>query len=493
MSEGVVKVLVVDDDERARDRLIEHLRFKDVQVVGESTLGAAAYTWAEQLEVDVVVVSIQEPVARALRTVESLTVGSHAWPVVGVSSLGDRETMRKSMVAGVRDYLVAPIVGEELRRTILNVHQVDSTRRAALAQGAPATRLGTIVTVFGVKGGIGKSTVASNVAVALAEGTKQHVAMVDLDLQFGDAAVMLDVVPTRTIADAAKELNQENPQQIGAYLTNHPSRLKLLAAPPTPEGADQIAPEQVGQALEALASTHDYVVVDTSAQIDPITALALDLSTIVLLVVVPEVPCIRRTKAALALMEESGYSRDKVKLVVNRVDRKSEVSVAEIEKVLQYPIYAQIPDDRAVAKAITAGVPIAMSGPKTKAGGELIGLGRLLAGMPAPSARRAGFFRRFRPAARATGAASVPAVQPAAAPDLMEVWAPAIATVPAVVPPAGPEEHRPVDREPSPRGTVLELKQRTDRSARDEYATTEAMSQSAEGTPLVPRRTGSVA
>ncbi len=394
MSATPIKVLVVDDNEKVRHRLIEQLRFEDIEVSGESILGAAAYTWAEHLDVDIVLVSIEEPVARALRTVESLVVGARSWPVIGLSSLGDRESMRKAMVAGVRDYLSANAPAEEIRRAIVSIHEIETARRNALTKGEAATRLGTIVTVFGVKGGIGKSTVSSNMAVSLAQETKQHVAMLDLDLQFGDAAVMLDIVPSQTIEDAAKEVDRMDPQLISGYLEDHPSRLRLLAAPPTPEGAEQISPEQVGQVLEALASTNDYVVVDTAAQFDPATVVALDLATIVLLVVVPEVPCIRRTKAALTLMQEWGYSQDKLKVVINRSRKKAEVSIEEIEQVLQYPIYAQIPEDREVAKSISVGTPVAMSGPKTKSGRAILEMGRTLAGLPEPKRRFSLFGRR---------------------------------------------------------------------------------------------------
>ena len=383
-----VKVLVVDDDERGRDRLIELIRFADVQVVGESTLGAAAYTWASQLDVDVVLVAVGEPIARSLRTIESLAVGDHSWPVIGIADQNDRETVRKAIVAGVRDFLARPIAPEELRRAILNVHQIDSARRAAREQGVPSGRLGTIVTVFGVKGGIGKSTVAANVAVVLAQETQQHVALADFDLHFGDAAVLLDLVPEQTVADAARDLDPRKPHMMDGYLVHHPSRLKLLAAPPTPQAADGLGADQLGRVLEQLAATNDYVVVDTSAQLDATAAAAMDMSTIVLLMVTPEVPCVRRTKAALALMQESGYTRDKVKLVLNRTARKMEVSAAEIEEALDYPIHARIPDDRAVARSISVGVPLAMSDPKSKAGQALIALGRGLAGLEARPKQR---------------------------------------------------------------------------------------------------------
>ena len=392
MNSPVTRVLVVDDNEQARDALIELLRFQDIEVVGESTFGAAAFTWADQLDVDVVLVSVEEPVARSLRTVESLSSGIKSWPVVGISSQGDRETMRKAMISGVRDFLVKPLNAEELHGTIINIHRVDQARRAVVVSGESSRPLGTIITIAGFKGGIGKSTVASNVAVSLAQQTQQHVVLTDLDLQFGDAAVMLDLVPGNTIEQMANDIDRMDPQSVQGYLTMHASRLKVLAAPSTPEAAEELGEEKIGQVLEMLASTNDFVVVDTAPHLDELSATAMDLSTIVLVVVVPEVPCIRRTKAALTLMQKWGYSRDKVKLVVNRSQKKGEISISEIEQALDYPVYAQIPEDPTVAKSISMGTPVAMFDPKGKAGRAANDLTRSMTGLPKPL--RTGLLRR---------------------------------------------------------------------------------------------------
>jgi len=444
MSEHQIKVLVVDDDERARRRLIEHLRFDDMQVVGESNLGAAAFTWASQLDVDVIVVSVQEPIARALRTIESLTVGERTWPVIGVSPLTDRETTRKAIVAGVRDFLVLPLPTGELRRSILGVLKTEEGRQT----GAAGSRLGTIITVFGVKGGIGKSSVSSNVATALAQETRQHVALADLDLHFGDAAIMLDLAPRASITDAVREIDPGKPHGVEEFLTPHVSTLRLLAAPFSPDEWTSISPERVGRVLEALAAINDYVVVDTGAQIDPVSAVAMDMSTIVLVLTTPEVPCLRRTRTALAMMEESGYSRDKVKLVVNRVDPQAEVSVEEIEKVLGYPVYAQIPDDREVAKAISLGVPVVMSNPKAKAAIAISALSRGLVGGEAPGSTEEKKGWKFW----AKGSAKPPAAQQRTVmtdDELREIWKP-------VIPGAGDGADRteiddaPSDEQPGP-------------------------------------------
>jgi pilus assembly protein CpaE len=322
-------------------------------------------------------------------------------------------------MAGVRDFLVWPASDEELHQAIVDVHRTELNRRAAVTEGRTAGRVVSIVAVVGVKGGIGKSTVASNVAVALAEETRQQIAMIDLDLQFGDAALMLDLVPTQTIEQAASEFSGTDPQVIRGYLTDHSSRVKLLAAPTTPEGAETITEHNVQQILESLAATHDYVVVDTSAQLDDISMRAMDMATIVLLVVVPEVPCVRRSRAALALMREWGYSRDKVKLVVNRTKKKSEVSIAEIEKVIEYPVYAQIPEDQAAVKGISMGTPVILSAPKSDAGRACSDLGRSLAGLP-KSNRKRGLFRR-RGASKTRAGGPAPIAPPPFAPTPAQV------------------------------------------------------------------------
>jgi MinD-like ATPase involved in chromosome partitioning or flagellar assembly len=184
-----------------------------------------------------------------------------------------------------------------------------------------------------------------------------------------------------------------DPQMIQSLLVTHASRLKLLAAPSTPEAADEITGDTVRQTIELLSATNDFVLVDTAPHLDELSATAMDLSTIILVVVVPEVPCIRRTKAAMTLMQSWGYSRDKVKLVVNRSHRRGEVSIAEIEQVLDYPVYAQVPDDRSVARAISVGTPVAMSAPKSGAGSALNDIARILAGVPKPQ-QRIGLLRR---------------------------------------------------------------------------------------------------
>jgi pilus assembly protein CpaE len=423
---ATVNILIVDDNENARAKLIDQLRYADIRIIGESSFGTSASSWASELDVDVIIVAIDEPIARALRTIEQLTTGAASWPVIAVSNRNDREMMRKAMLAGARDYMVLPAPEDDLRKSVIRVYQREYERQSAPSDGQRPAGYGTIVTVFGVKGGIGKTTTAVNVAVGIAQGTKHHVALVDADLQFGDCALMLDIVPERTITEAVAEVDPATPHLIDSYLMNHASHLSLLAAPLSPGGADQISPDDVGSVLKSLAATNDFVIVDTSPQIDAITALAIDLSSIVLVMVTPEIPAVRRTGAALTLLQDAGYSRDKIKLVVNRAGKRTEVPNGDLTAALGYPIYAEIPDDHGIARSITLGTPIIMSDTKSAAARAYLDLGRRLAGVSGRQHQRVFGGLRLRRGQESESAPVPPPPHPVTTGGLLDAWAPVI-------------------------------------------------------------------
>ena len=423
---ATVNILIVDDNDKARAKLIDQLRYPDINIVGESSFGNAAVSWASRLEVDVVIVAVEEPVVRGLRTIDLLTTGDSHWPVVAVSSRNERESMRKAMLAGARDYLVLPASEADVRKSVMLVYQREQERSTTPEGEARSNVHGTVIAVFGVKGGIGKTVTAVNTAAGIAQGTKNRVALVDADTQFGDCAVMLDLVPERTIVDAAGEVDPATPNLIEPYLIDHVSHLFLLAAPASPGEADQVTPELVGNAVKSLAATHDFVVIDTSPQIDALTALIIDLSSIVLVVVTPEVPCVRRTRAALALLEAAGYSRDKIKLVLNRASSRAEVPNTELEEALGYPIYAEIPEDRAVPPSITLGVPVVMSDAKSAAGRAYLALGQKLAGVSGGQRKSASRGWRLRRGHEAEPSFVSTPPNPVAGGALLAAWAPAI-------------------------------------------------------------------
>src|SRR4030095_16117650 len=162
--------------------------------------GAVASTWAYTLEPSLIIVSIEEPVTRSLATIQALTRGNPRWTVVGLVSQFDREVFRRTVLAGARDVLLRNSSASDLHDSLVQAHNADALRIASSGHD-PTAPTGSIISVFGVKGGVGKTTLATNLAVALAQESSASVALVDLDVPFGDVALMLDIHPEQDILD----------------------------------------------------------------------------------------------------------------------------------------------------------------------------------------------------------------------------------------------------------------------------------------------------
>ncbi|MDE3077743.1 MAG: AAA family ATPase, partial [Chloroflexota bacterium] len=320
---GAIRLMLVDDSTEERSQLKRLLLASEVVIGGESVLGTEAVATARELKPEVIVVAVEEPPARALRTIEALNVVVPEAPVVAISSLSDRENLRRAMLAGARDYLVRPVDADELERAVTGVCELERKRSALNEHLIESGHVGEVITVFGAKGGVGRTTLATNVAVALALNYKQRVALMDLDLQLGDVALMLDIVPERTIADLVPVVDKLDPELMRGFLSVHASGLKVLPAPARPEDGEKVTSAHVRKILEVLARTYDYVVVDTPRQLNDNVIATLDLSSLVCLVASNQLTCLKSTRLCLGMMKSWRYTNDKVKLIMNQAHNGS--------------------------------------------------------------------------------------------------------------------------------------------------------------------------
>lgn len=389
-----IKVLLVDENREALATLNKQLNFADVSVIGEAGFGPVAYTWANQLQPDVVVVGVEEPIARALQTVEALALGHPRWPVIVVSSKADRESMRKAMRAGADDFITRSSAPDELRAAIVSLARREQATGAQEVPGAGAgKRAGTIISVFGAKGGIGKTTLATNLSAGIAMESRTRVALVDLDLQFGDIALVMDVRPEKTILDVVESLDKLDADLAEALLAKHITGVRVLPAPVHIDGSEAITGGHVQRILDGLSAAYDYVVLDTANTLNETVLAALDMSTLILLVTTPEVPCIKRTKAVLELMKHWQYSNDKVKLVVNKANRRADASPEDIESVLEYPAFWKLPFDQAADGVFKSGGLFVQAKPKANISKSVLDLSRKVLGIEKKSGlmRKMGF------------------------------------------------------------------------------------------------------
>lgn len=225
-------------------------------------------------------------------------------------------------------------------------------------------RRGQVVTVFGTKGGVGKSTLATNLSAAMAEGGRVKVCLVDLDIHSGDVAIMLQLSPTSTLADAGTLEHGLDPASIESLMTRHSDGLAVLAAPIQPHAADQLSAETVGRVLQLLVTMYDVVVIDTAGRFDDFALQAFDHSDTVLLMGTLDMPALKGLKLAVETFDLLNLPRAKWRLVLNRADSKVGLSTDEVEKTLKVKITTAIPSSREVPACINRGEVIVRAQPR---------------------------------------------------------------------------------------------------------------------------------
>lgn len=376
------KVIIVDGNLEARSELHKMLALAHVAVLGEAGYGVDAQTLVEDAQPDVALVGVEEPVARGLQTVEALSASYPNLPIIVYSSLADGASVRRAMLAGARDYLIQPLDADTVIGSIRMVLDQEEHRQRRLTGEVPqmATAGGTVITVFGAKGGIGKTTIATNLATALVRETGQTVALVDMDTRFGDVAIMMDVPVDRNIADLTRRLDHVDRATIKEYLVPHSSGVAILPAPSHPGDWNVVSPDHIEQIVRLLAQTHDFVILDTPGTFNEMVAAALEMATVVLLVTSMDVASIKDTVLALNMLRSWSFPREKVKLAINHANVANSVKEKDVVRTLEYEVFWQIPYDEAVTKSTQLGQPIVLTKPNSRVGANLIDLARVIAG-----------------------------------------------------------------------------------------------------------------
>lgn len=368
--EHKIQVLLVDDIPETRENLRKLLFFEaDIEVVGAAVNGEEGVQMAAELKPDIVLMDINMPGMDGITASEQISQEVPFAQVIMMSVQGESDYLRRSMLAGAREFLIKPFSSDELVSSIRRVYQLGATRRqamptpqaksaAAIAAAAKAEAAGKIVSIFSSKGGVGCSTIAVNLAIALQQNAAVKVAVVDTSLQFGDIGVLLNLYASRTIADLAANADELDDELIGDVFIPHSSGVKALLAPPRPEVADTVTPTLVTDVLERLRRMFDVILVDTGSLLDDVVLNVLDLSDKIVVVTTPEIPAIKDAKLFFEVTEALEYERDRIIFVLNKADKRVNIRAEDIEANIKYPIQSQLPlDERTVTTAVNQGVP----------------------------------------------------------------------------------------------------------------------------------------
>jgi pilus assembly protein CpaE len=292
-------------------------------------------------------------------------------PALGVVLLRhevDAQVLTNALRAGVREVVPSLEMLEvraacerslELSRALVRAPAPAAPVPVAVSKGGDAK----IISVFAPKGGCGKTTISTNLAVALANGGSAKVCLIDLDVAFGDVAIMLQLAPDRNVGDAVAMADRLDETAVRSMLTPYKSGVDTLLAPKTPAEGERVTRSVVTELLRVASKMFDYIVIDTAPAFNEQVLAALDASHHYVLVTAPDIPTLKNLRVALDMFDLLGYPDERRMVVLNRADAKVGLTDADIQRVLRSPIVANVPSSRDVPVSINRGVPIVVDNP----------------------------------------------------------------------------------------------------------------------------------
>jgi Flp pilus assembly CpaE family ATPase len=327
-------------------------------------LGAAARLLDSDPAETLVVIGPQVGTDEALGFASALRMVRPAVGVILVRERTDVALLSRALQSGVREVVQA---GDHNALAAACRRSRDVSWRILAAttseRGGGKTTDGKIITVFTAKGGVGKTMMAVNLAVTLAQRGANQVCIVDLDLASGDVAISLLLDPTRTIADAVSMSGHIDTTGAASLLTRYRPGLETLLAPIAPGDAEKIPPSLVGELLAVLRTMFDYVVVDTPPQLSEHVLTALDASAHHVLITAPDVPALKNLRVVIDVLDMLSYPKEIRSVILNRAEAKLKLTREDVEQVIHAPVTAEIPASRAVPISVNRGTPITLASP----------------------------------------------------------------------------------------------------------------------------------
>ncbi|MEO8632119.1 MAG: response regulator [Chloroflexota bacterium] len=372
-----IRILIVDDIADTRENLAKLIGFEpDMEVVATAGGGQEAVNMAKQHRPHVILMDINMPDMDGITATEIISNTVPESPIIMMSVQGEQDYLRRSMLAGAREFLVKPFSADELINSIRHVHELEKVRRARYAPVAPVAPVGgpaaaaaagrdygKIITFFSPKGGVGRTTIATNLAVALHQITNKPVVLVDGSLPFGDIAVILNMSPkAKTIADLIGSFETADSDVVESILVQHSTGIKVLLAPPTPESTELITGANMKHVLELLRERYAYIVVDTWPSFQEQVITMLDVADVILTLMTLEITSLKNVRVFMEVVEKLGYDETKVQLVANRNDSSGGIKASDVEASLGRKIpHTIVSDGRTLVLAVNRGVPFVIS------------------------------------------------------------------------------------------------------------------------------------
>lgn len=366
-----VRLILITGQDELRTAVTDTLvNVEYTDLVGTPASEAEALELAESADPDVVLVDALVE-GDGYKLAESIAGRCPETALVVLESELKEESMRKAIFSGAQDVLIYPFTAAKLidsiYRSYRNLKKAQELRSSSVSRQRKKFQQGQLDVIFSTKGGVGKTFLATNLAVSLARENGARVVLVDLDLDFGNASLALDIAPRYTISDVVNEIVNLDRDLMESFLIPHPSGIALLAANVQPRMNEFINAEHVEMILKLLQSSFDFVVVDMPSRFSSTLDPVFQLSQHLMLVTTPEVSTIRNLKACLDALTSLNYSTGKTRLVLNKAGLSADIRANDVETTLGHSLYGLLPlDFKLVTNSMNRGVPVVQLYPRSK-------------------------------------------------------------------------------------------------------------------------------
>ncbi len=372
---GTLRISICDPDEKTRDNLKKFLIGMD-QVWLEADCSRYEFfsEIVEQTNPDVAIIDIDSDEQKALALVERLARNFPDCGIIVVSERTDGQMILQAMRAGAREFLNSPVKIDEL---------VGALDRVAFSrEGGSRSNSGSIIAIAGSSGGVGTTSIAINLAVALAQDPDRSVAVIDMDLALGDADVFLDMIPDYTLLDVSQNIARLDLALLRKSLTKHETGVYLLPRPVQIEDISSITTEDFSKVLGLMKASFTHLVIDLSKSYSKLDVTALEAADHILLLTQLDLPCLRNVVRLLSSLEAYEGVNEKTKIVVNRAGLdKSQISSSKAEETIDREIFWRIPNNYSViSECRNNGVPLIQQAPKAAITSSISELAEKIAG-----------------------------------------------------------------------------------------------------------------
>ena len=376
-----IKVILVDMPNKDRDLVTETLSKIDyISLVGEAETAEEANYYIGDNYPNVVIIGSHVNFDR-YSLAESLSKEYPDIAIIMIENQLKEDTMYKSIFAGAKDVIISPFTSSKLVDSIFRTSQLVKEKNIVHRDNTVKSRRrsgrGHVITVFSTKGGVGKTFISTNLAIALAKDSDKRVCLVDLDLDFGNTVLALNIVPRFTILDIVDDIRNIDQDLIESYLIPHESGIKVLPANARPQINEFINADHIDIILRALQGAFDYVVVDMPARFYEPVNPAFQAADILLMITTPEISTVRNVKASILTLHELNFPKSKIKVVLNKADTSGQIKSKDVESTLNQSLYSTINADYKLAMlSLNNGNPIVLSKPKSSISKSIVSLAK---------------------------------------------------------------------------------------------------------------------